>query len=51
MNNLDDLRQFQRLNKLVLKGFYYPIGLFNEGSFPELEKFGVGNVFSGFRRF
>ena len=33
MNNLDDLRQFQRLNKLVLKGFYYPIGLFNEGSF------------------
>ena len=39
MNNLDDLRQFQRLNKLVLKGFYYPIGLFNEGSFPELEKF------------
>ena len=39
MNNLDDLRQFQRLNNLVLKGFYYPIGLFNEGSFPELEKF------------
>ena len=39
MNNLDDLRQFQRLNNLVLKGFYYPIGLFNEGSFSELEKF------------
>ena len=39
LSNLEELRQFQHLKELEFEFCNYPFGLFNEGSFPELEKF------------
>ena len=39
LSNLEELRQFQHLKELEFGFCNYPFGLFNEGSFPELEKF------------
>ena len=39
LSNLEELRQFQHLKELEFGFCNYPFGLFNEGSFPKLEKF------------